>query len=143
MKTVKHVMMTVFLAAFFLLIAAPSVALAATPSETLKTGVCDNVEGNNTKIPGCADGAQTIDKKNAGQQGAGGGYLETIANLFTMVAGTVAFIFVLVGGIRYITSTGDPKRIQQAKDTLMYAVIGLIVVGLARAIIGFVIGAIG
>lgn len=65
-----------------------------------------------------------------------------IDTLFVVV-GAVAVIILIIGGIRYITSTGDSTRIQKAKDTILYAVIGLIVVILARAIVGFVIGRIG
>lgn len=65
-----------------------------------------------------------------------------IDTLFVVV-GAIAVIIIIVGGIRYITSTGDATRIQKAKDTILYAVIGLIVVILARAIVGFVIGRVG
>lgn len=62
-----------------------------------------------------------------------------IDTLFT-VAGAVAVIIIIVGGIRYITSTGDSSRIKAAKDTILYATIGLVVVIIARAIVGFVAG---
>ena len=62
-----------------------------------------------------------------------------IGTLFT-VAGAIAVIIIVIGGIRYITSTGDSSRIKAAKDTILYAVIGLVVVIIARAIVGFVAG---
>jgi hypothetical protein len=64
---------------------------------------------------------------------------KVIDTLF-LVVGVLAVIFLIIGGIRYITSTGDAKRIQAAKDTIFYAVAGIIVALLARAIVGFVIG---
>lgn len=64
-----------------------------------------------------------------------------IDTLFT-VAGAIAVIIIIVGGIRYITSTGDSARIKAAKDTILYAVIGLVVVILARAIVAYVLGAL-
>jgi hypothetical protein len=70
------------------------------------------------------------------------GTVGTIINTLFIVAGAVAVIIMIMGGIRYITSTGDSKRIQAAKDTILYAVIGLVVVILGRAIVGFVIGQI-
>jgi hypothetical protein len=65
-----------------------------------------------------------------------GGIIDTLF----IVAGAVAVLIMVIGGIRYITSTGDSKRIQAAKDTILYAIMGLVVVILARAIVGFVIG---
>ena len=70
------------------------------------------------------------------------GRVNRVINALFIVAGAIAVIILIAGGIRYITSTGDSTRIQKAKDTILYAVIGLIVVILARAIVGFVIGQI-
>jgi len=70
------------------------------------------------------------------------GQVQTIISTLFIVAGAVAVIIMIMGGIRYITSTGDGKRVQAAKDTILYAVIGLVVVILGRAIVGFVIGQI-
>lgn len=64
-----------------------------------------------------------------------------IDTLFT-VAGAIAVVILIVGGIRYITSTGDSQRIKAAKDTILYAIIGLVVVIVARAIVGFVAGSL-
>jgi hypothetical protein len=46
---------------------------------------------------------------------------------------------IIFGGIRYVTSTGDSSRVKAAKDTVTYAVIGLIVALLAYAIVNFVL----
>lgn len=62
-----------------------------------------------------------------------------IVNIMGLVAGTLSVFFLTMGGIRYITSSGDPGRIASAKNTLLYAVIGLIVSIIAPALIGFVI----
>lgn len=72
---------------------------------------------------------------NADLPGKVGGIIDTLF----LVAGSIAVIIMIVGGIRYITSTGNATRIQQAKDTILYAIVGLIVVIVARAIVGFVI----
>ncbi|MBQ3352766.1 hypothetical protein IJG89_00210 [Candidatus Saccharibacteria bacterium] len=58
------------------------------------------------------------------------------------IAGIVAAIFVVYGGISYITSAGDPGKAEQAKKTILYAVIGLVIVALAEIITAFVSGAI-
>lgn len=127
----------ILMATIFMSPAVASTSLAADPKSISKS-VCE-VPGNE-RLAGCESGDQKLDRA-AGSSTAGGGYLESLVNVFTFIAGLIAMVFILVGGIRYITSTGDAGRIKQAKDTLMYAVVGLIVVGLARVIIGFIIGA--
>ena len=54
------------------------------------------------------------------------------------IAGVVSAIFVVYGGIAYATSSGDPSKIQKAKSTIIYALIGLAVVALAEIITAFV-----
>ena len=54
------------------------------------------------------------------------------------IAGLVAAVFVVYGGIGYITSAGDPNKLQKAKQTIIYALIGLAIVGLAEIITAFV-----
>lgn len=56
--------------------------------------------------------------------------------------GIIAVIVIVIGGIKYMTSTGDSQKIQSAKNTIMYAIIGLIVTLAAFAITSFVIGAL-
>ena len=56
--------------------------------------------------------------------------------------GIIAVIVIVIGGIRYMTSTGEPEKIKGAKNTIMYAIIGLIVTLAAFAITEFVIGAL-
>lgn len=62
-------------------------------------------------------------------------YLTNIINLLMFVAGAIAVIVIIIGGIRYITSTGDAMRIKQAKDTILYGIVGLIIAILAYAIV--------
>lgn len=58
------------------------------------------------------------------------------------VAGFLSAIFVVYGGISYITSSGDPNKIQKAKNIILYALIGLMIVGLSQIIVSFVYDAI-
>lgn len=62
-----------------------------------------------------------------------------IVNVMLYVLGAIAVIMIVVGGIRYTTSTGDSSRVKAAKDTIMYAVVGLVVALLAFAIVNFVV----
>jgi len=65
-----------------------------------------------------------------------------VLNWFIATAGIVAAIFVVVGGVGYVTSSGDAGKLQKAKTTITYALIGLAIVGLAEIIVTFVSGII-
>jgi hypothetical protein len=68
-----------------------------------------------------------------------GSIFEHIINLVTLVTGIIAVIVIIVSGIRFATSSGDPNSLTQARNTILYTVIGLVVLLLARSIIVFVI----
>lgn len=68
------------------------------------------------------------------------GFVQNIVNILIAVIGVVAVIMLIVGGFRYVFSQGNEKAVQGAKDTILYAIIGLIVAILAFAIVNFVIG---
>lgn len=68
--------------------------------------------------------------------------IQNILNAIIGIAGVVSVVFIVVGGIQYITSTGDPGKTKKAKDTILYALIGLIVCALSFAIVNFVISQI-
>ena len=70
------------------------------------------------------------------------GILINVANLIAIIAGIVLVIMLIVAGIRYITSSGDSNGIQKAKDTIMHALIGLIVIVFARTLIAFLVSRI-
>jgi hypothetical protein len=63
---------------------------------------------------------------------------KAIANLLIFLVGAVAVIMLIIGGLRYVISQGDSAQVKAAKDTLLYAVIGIVVAILAYAIVNFV-----
>jgi H+/Cl- antiporter ClcA len=65
--------------------------------------------------------------------------VQTIISILLFAIGSIAVIMIIVGGIRYTLSNGDASQIKSAKDTILYAVIGLIVSLLAYAIVNFVV----
>lgn len=67
------------------------------------------------------------------------GLITTVTNLLLGIAGAVAVIFIIVGGIQYSTSGGSEDKTRTAKSTITNAVIGLIVTILAFVIVNFVI----
>jgi hypothetical protein len=56
------------------------------------------------------------------------------------VIGGVSFIFIIIGGYRYVLSSGDPQNTARAKDTILYALVGLIVAIVAESIVSLIIG---
>ena len=62
-----------------------------------------------------------------------------IVNIFSVIVGIVAVIMIVVGGFKYITSGGDSGNITSAKNTIVYAIIGLVIVALAQFIVKFVL----
>jgi len=78
---------------------------------------------------------------NLGESGAK--VLQTGLNLLFYGAVILAIVFIIYSGIEWITSTGDPNRIQSAKKRLLYAIVGLVVVSLAFLIFNLVAGVLG
>lgn len=69
--------------------------------------------------------------------------VKNIVNIILWVVGILSVVMLIWGGIRYITSAGDTNKVTSAKNTIMYAVIGLVIAILAYAITNFVITQIG
>jgi hypothetical protein len=63
--------------------------------------------------------------------------VHTIVNLLSAIVGIVAVIMIIVGGFRYITSGGNDTSVTAAKNTILYAIIGLVVVALAQILVRF------
>lgn len=68
-----------------------------------------------------------------------GGVIAKALNVILIVAGVAAVIMVMIGGFEYIISSGDSNKISSAKNTILYAVIGLVVALMAEVILKFVI----
>lgn len=65
--------------------------------------------------------------------------LGTALNIFSVVVGIIAVIMIMVGGLKYITSQGDSAQTNSAKETVLYAAIGLVIVAMAQIIVKFVL----
>ena len=67
------------------------------------------------------------------------GTFSTITNVLLFVIGAIAVIMIVIGGLRYVISGGDSNQVTAAKNTILYAIVGIIVAILAYAAINFVI----
>ncbi|HCR56108.1 TPA: hypothetical protein DIV49_03980 [Candidatus Saccharibacteria bacterium] len=102
------------------LVPATSTVAALNPSDAVKDGVTDS----------------------GGGAGSGPGLraqLKTVVNILLFVLGSIAVIMIVVGGIRYALSAGDSSAITAAKNTILYAIIGVVVALLAYAIVNWII----
>ena len=97
--------------------------------------------GGNAAASKALDGVNKVNKGGADTDL--NGQIGTIINAIIGVIGIVAVIVIILGGINYTMSQGDPSKTKKARDTILYGVIGLIVVLLAFAIVNFVLGQLG
>lgn len=83
----------------------------------------------------CKDRTVSTDNPLTGTNGT----LYKVTIIISIISGVIAVIMIMVSGFRYITSGGDAQKISSAKNTLVGAIIGLVVIVLARVIITFVL----
>lgn len=67
--------------------------------------------------------------------------VKRLIEVFLFVIGALSVIMIIHSGFKYVNSRGDPESVKNAKNTLLYAVVGLIVAILSFAIVDFVVGA--
>ena len=65
--------------------------------------------------------------------------IQNIINLLSVAVGIAAIIMLIIGGFRYVTSAGNQETVKAAKNTIVYALIGLVIVALAQLIVNFVL----
>ena len=116
------------------LLVATTVFAVGTTAFTLPAYAADcKVTGGLKSADNCAKGVQ---EEN------GGPIFTTAINIMLFVIGILSVIMLIYGGIRYVLSSGDAGAVQNAKNTIMYAIIGLVIAILAYAIVNFVITSI-
>lgn len=99
---------------------------------------CDTSGGQQLSIQTGVNCAQGEDQP--GDLFGGEGIFTTIVNVMLFLIGAISVIMLIIGGIRYTISNGDQGAVTSAKNTIMYAIIGLIVAILAFAIVNFITG---
>ncbi len=65
--------------------------------------------------------------------------LVQVINVFSLIVGVTAVVMIIIGGLKYITSGGDSGNVTGAKNTILYAIVGLVIVALAQVIVRFVL----
>ena len=112
---------------------APAVYADATnsPTPSISTGLCTGANLTTTPQNNCDANASGTTVNTL---------IATVINILSLVVGVVAVIMIIIGGLKYITSGGDSGNISGAKNTILYAIIGLVFVALAQVIVRFVLG---
>ena len=115
------------LAVFFSI--ALSSILALQPSLAFadaKGDICAGIGGGTAQ--GCDTSTTPIDNT-----------LSNVVNLLSAIAGVIAVIMIVVAGFKYTTAAGDSGKISSAKTTLIYAIVGVIIVGISQILVRFVL----
>lgn len=127
MNLIKKISMS--LAALVCLVAlTPAVATVSAQS---KADICQGI--------GLTAGTNSNDCKDPSGSPDVNSTIRTVINLLSLVVGVVAVIMVIVGGLKYILSSGDSNSINSAKNTVLFALVGLAIVALAQVIVRFVV----
>ena len=80
-----------------------------------------------------------VDTLSGGNTASAESTLETIVNTFLFIIGALSVVMIVYGGFRYVTSAGESSAVSAAKNTILYAVVGLVIALCAYAISDFVI----
>lgn len=110
-------------------LAVPATVGAAAPD--IQSGLCGgaNLDANDT----------TCDASTAGSTDKINNIITVVINAFSLIVGIASVIMIIIGGLRYIISGGEAGNVTSAKNTILYAIIGLVVVALAQFIVKFVL----
>lgn len=99
-----------------------------------KDGACDGLSQLGGANP-CDDGGAQASNKISST-------ISTIVNILSVVVGIAAVVMIIIAGFKYITAGGDTNNVTSAKRTLIYAIVGLVIVALAQFIVNFVLTSI-
>lgn len=134
-QRIKKLLTTISLGAALLM---PGLAVATVSAQGTD---CLNDQGGS--IAGCLNSGADKTDPNAANQGSAtervDKVIRLVINIFSLIVGVIAVIMIIIGGLKYITSGGDSGNITGAKNTILYAIIGLVVVALAQVVVKFVL----
>lgn len=123
MKSIKTLILVAIMAIVPVLV--PGVAFAQTAKQSICQGAGLAGGGSTDCSPGSGPSVDTA--------------ISAAINLISIVVGVIAVIMIIVGGLKYILSSGDSNNINSAKNTILYAIIGLVIVAFAQVIVKFVL----
>jgi hypothetical protein len=138
---IKRLIITLLLLLPVFVLTAPVPNAQAAFGGLFSDDLCDGATGDDPSTPDvnetstvCAERGNT-DNPLTGTTGL----LLRAASLITVIIGIASFIIIIYGSIKYITSGGEPASVENAKNTVMYALVGIVVALASQAIIVFVV----
>ncbi len=132
MKKIKSILLT-FAATLATLLPAVALPVAVHAAADIQGSVCSGAELKFSSTPGTCSSTTTGAENKINQM------VTLIINIFSVLVGIIAVIMIIIGGIKYVTSGGEANNITSAKNTIMYAIIGLIIVALAQILVRYVL----
>jgi len=126
----KRLFFTVLLFSSLLMSVLTPTAMASTTGPF--SSVCSQTGASSSVV--CTDSKNTSNPISGNN-----GVLVKITDIIAFVAGAAAVILIIIGGLRYITSAGDPEKAKSARSTVINALIGLVVIALAASLITYVV----
>src|SRR5947209_5410765 len=120
-----------------LLVTVPVALPAATAyaDSTITNGVCGGA--TDLTVDSSKTASDCANDKTA--TGSANTLITDVLQILSVVIGLVAVIMIMIGGFHYVTSGGSQEKVKKAKETLLYAIIGIIIVVLAQTIVKFVL----
>ena len=117
---IKRLLLLILLAAVPVLVTHPHLALASAHDQIL--------DGVKTTTDGSSPPASNLDDT-----------ISAAIKILSVIVGIAAIFMIIIAGLRYITSGGNPDKTKGAKNALLYALVGLVIVALAQTIAHFVL----
>lgn len=136
MKKVKLIIASIFALSLSLAPAALVAGSAVAAPTDIQNATC---AGANLQAP-TATNAGACDISNSSASSNVTKLVTLAVNIFSWVIGVIAVFAIIFGGFKYITSAGESGGVTSAKNTILYAIIGLVIVALAQVIVRFVLG---
>lgn len=116
---------------FIILGLMPASALAIDCSKQSPTNTQEAIQCGTDKSAGVLDGGDPGSRLD--------NTIKNGVNLISLFVGVIAVIMIIVSGLKYITSGGEADKVKGAKNTIVYAIIGLVIVAFAQLIVRVVI----
>ena len=111
----------------------PMLVPATASADDIANGLCNGASLQADTTQPCDSASQTDANDRINH------IITVVINAFSLIVGIAAVIMIIVGGLKYIISGGEAGNVTSAKNTILYAIIGLVVVALAQFVVKFVL----
>lgn len=139
--------MILSLSYLFMLLMPAAVAVPAYAAPTCSPSGAENQDCINSNL--CQGSNLTFDTNTNGCDSSvtGSGskftdFIKKVINILSVIIGAIAVLMIIVGGFRYVTSAGNAEGTKAARQTIVYAIVGLVIVALAQVIVHFVLNSV-